>query len=146
MNQGLRRQLWLKWTWKLLMWSIDDKISTFQFSDDYYKQLTADVKVWLLLVLLNLNLQQVYFTLSAVSRKMWNNYLILRTFDHLKWGPFNYKHMHSALNVDLSLFASDGWKVILKVLKREQKKRIFSSWFMHVSLRLIDGHIVFDKL
>lgn len=45
MNQDLRRQLWLKWMWKLLMWSIDDKISTFQFSDDYYKQLTADVKV-----------------------------------------------------------------------------------------------------
>lgn len=48
------------------------------------------------------------FYLSAVSRKMRNNQPILRTLNNLKWGPFNYRHMHSALNVDLSLFASDG--------------------------------------
>lgn len=35
--------------------------------------------------------------------------------------------MHSALNVDLSLFASDGWKVILKVLKWEQKREHFQA-------------------
>lgn len=26
MNQDLRRQLWLKWMWKLLLWSIEDKM------------------------------------------------------------------------------------------------------------------------
>lgn len=108
MNQDLRRQLWLKWTWKLLLWSIDDKFLHFSFlhrrkptvglaslkkkqekrdrpwvsDDEFFDDLLYITSDWFgcstwkvrsLLVVLISNLQQVYFILFAVSKKLYIN-------------------------------------------------------------------------